>query len=545
MKHYFTVVIVLFLSSVVYSNTPTDSLVRFTNLSFHSDFEKQAFINGKQENEFNLCLASDRNMTSEKATVLKANFDNMFKQLEGEKLTAKNLRQKFKNAHKIIFYKSPMQYSDYAEFSDILNNGNFNYVTASVLYSLVLKKLNIPSYYLYTLNKADVIINPNSEQIILETQNQKDENGYFNSSDNKGYIVNILDKNIRIGSEYQYNASQTNSIVRFKDSDLLKINQLAATVYYNNAIKELKLQKNDEAYQLMSKAYYLYPDETFVASMYAILSSRLQGCTFDKVEDVDLLGQLSKFKNNNFDFIKNTFWNIMGKRVPNRNNNFGAHSDLEFCTAAYKRLLPQISDVILADEISYSYNIAAAYCSNYKKVDLKPVMQALQLKPNDKQALNVLEYNLHILMIITDDKMALIDTLDHYEAGLDSPEAIHLVKNTKSFLYLDIAKFYFLSNKVNEGIKYISLFESGFKLPLPDMSFKPKIENAYYEYARYYMRFNNRAMAQKIVDKGLEYIPKSNMIESATYKMPINKPVIIKKTMTKAEYEKYMKKKII
>ncbi|MEI8085886.1 MAG: hypothetical protein WCG93_06695 [Paludibacter sp.] len=144
MKHYFLVVILSVFSLLVYSNTPTDSLIHFSNLSFQSEFEKQAFINSKQEDEFNLCLASDKNMTPQKATASKATFDEMFKQLEGEKLTSKNLRQKFKNTHKIIFNKSHMQYSDNAKFSGILNNGTFNYVTSSVLYSLVLKKTEHP-----------------------------------------------------------------------------------------------------------------------------------------------------------------------------------------------------------------------------------------------------------------------------------------------------------------------------------------------------------------------------------------------------------------
>lgn len=546
MKHYFTIAILSIFSSVVYSNTPTDSLVYFSNLIFQSEFEKQAFKSSRQENEFNLCLASDKNMTAEKAIAFKASFDEIFKQLEGEKLTAKNLRQKFKNTHKIIFNKSHMQYSDNADFSDILNNGNFNYVTASVLYSMILKKLNIPSYYLFTGTKVDIIVNPNNDQIILETLTQKDENGYFNSSDNKGYIVNVLDKNIRIGSEYLYNASQTNSVVRFKDSDLLKTNQLAATIYYYNAFKELKLQNNDAAYQLMSKACYLYPNETFINTMYAILYARLQACTFDKVEDVDLLGQLSKFKNNSFDYIKMTFWNILGKRVSNQNNNIAFHFDLPFCTAAYNRLLPQINDVMLADEISYAYNLAAAYCpGNFGKINLKFALEALKLKPGDKPALSLLESNLNNLSEFTDDKEALVDTLDRYETEISNIDAINLLKNTKLFLFLDIAEKDFSSNKINEGLKYITRFESVFQSTLPEKRYKVKLENTYYEYAMYYMRLKDRVMAQKIVNKGLRYVPKSNMIESATYKMQKSKPVITKRNMTKAEYEKYMKKKAI
>ncbi len=121
-------------------------------------------------------------------------------------------------------------------------------------------------------------------------------------------------------------------------------------------------------------------------------------------------------------------------------------------------------------------------------------------------------------------------------------EAAGFVEKTKLLAYLDLAKQDFMSNQAKEGMQFITLFESSFKLPLPDISFKIKIENAYYEYARYYVRFNNPAMAQKIVDRGLHYIPNSNMIQSATYNIPVQKPNIVKRNMTKAEYDKYMKK---
>jgi hypothetical protein len=542
MKHYCLSALVLFISMSVCSNNLPDSLVRFSDLSFHSEFEKQAFINIRQGNEFDLCMATDKNMTAEKMASLKANFDQTIKQLSNGNLTAKNIRQKFKDVHKIIFYKSQMQYVPNAEFSDILNNGYFNYVTSSILYSLVLKQLNIPSYYLFTLSKTDIILNPNADQIILETQNQKDENGYFNSSDNKGYIVNLLDKNIRIGSEYQYNSNQGNSVVRFKDSEVLKTNQLAATIYFYKAVNQLTEKNTDEAYRLISKACYLYPDETFVNSMFVILDSRLQACKFDKVEDVDLLGQLSRFRNNNFDYIKRTFWNLIGNKVANDRHNLGFQTDLPFCTTAYKRLLPQINDVLLADEISYAYYMGAAFCSDFNRVNLEPAIQALKLKPNDKPALSLLETNLHRLSDYDENKEALLDTLTRYEKELNSPESLSLIKNTKMFMCLDVAKKYFMRNKLKEGLQYIAIFESEFKLPLPNLSFKINIENTYYEYAMYYNRFNNKSMAQKVVNKGLEYVPNSNMIESATYKMPVVKPIITHRKMNKAEYDKYMKK---
>jgi hypothetical protein len=535
MKRNYSTVLFLFMSLLVFSNTPADSLVKFTDLSFHSEFEKQSFIHREQGNELNLCLATDKNMTEDNAARLKRNYSDMIQLLRIEKITAKNFRQKFKNAHKIIFNKPSMQYYENAEFADIFKNGYFNYLTSTVLYSLALKDLNIPSFFLFTLNKADIIINPDGEQVILDAENRKDENGYFNSSGNKGYILNMLDKNIRIGSEYQYNSTKGNVAVRFKESDILKKNQLAATIYYYKALQQLNAQKSDEAYSLIKKACYLYPDETFIASMFTMLTARLEHCDFSKVEDVDLLGQLFKFKFDNFDYIKNTFMNVMKVKILQQN-------DLPYCTAAYNRLLPQITDELLANEISYGYYIASANCRSMdadKK--LRQTLQALKLKPNDKAALYLVGVQLDVMGNITDDKKSLMDTLDFYAKEMMDTEAAGLIKNAQLLNYLVLAISDFSSNHLKEGIQFMTLFESSFNLPLPSSEYRYKIENAYYEYAMYYVRFNNRAMAQKIVDKGLHYIPNSNMIQTATFNFHAQKPKISKLKLTKKEFEKYMK----
>ena len=536
MKRNSTTLFFLFFSFLVFSNTPADSLVKFRDLRFHSEFEKQSFMHPEQGNDLNLCLASDKNMTEEKASALKNSYREMIELLKKEKINSKNFRQNFKNTHKIIFNKPSMKYYENAEFSDILKNGYFNYLTSSVLYSLALKDLNIPSFFLFTLNKADIIINPEGEQVILDAVNRKDENGYFNTSDNKGYIVNMLDKNIRIGSEYQYNSSEGNVAIHFKESEVLKKNQLAATIYYYKALQELNAQKSDEAYQLIKKACYLYPDETFITSMYTMLTGRLELCDFSKVEDVDLLGQLTKFRFDNFDFIKNTFMKVMGVKILQQN-------DLPYCTAAYNRLLPQITDELLANEISYGYNIA---CANSRSLDaekkLRPALQALKLKPTDKAALYLIGMQLDNLGYIFDDKKSLMDSLDCYAKEMVDTEASGLIKNAQLLNYLILAKNYFLSNHFKEGIKFMTLFESSATLPFQQNGFRVNIENAYYEYAMYYIRFKNRAMAQKVVNKGLQYIPNSNMIQTATYNTPVVKPQIFKRTMTKTEYDKYMKK---
>ena len=535
MTRNYTFLLFLFFSCIVFSNTPANSLVRFSDLSFQSDFEKQALMNSLHESEFNLCLATDQNMTEGKASALKSSFEDMQKLLGKERLTDKNFRQKFNDTHKIIFNHVPMRYYEGAEFPDILSNGSYNFLTSSILYSLILKKLNIPFDLLLAINKSNFIVYPGVNQVILETENRTDKTGDFSTVDKKSHIVNMLDKKVQPVSNYQLSPLQGNSVIRVNEMEVMKNTQLPAMIYYYKAIVQYNAGKEEEAYQLIRKACYLCPENPYTVIMYKMLTNRMQKCEFDRVEDVDLLGQLSRFEEDNFTYIHKTFQSMVLTRMSKKN-------DIEFCKAAYDRLLPQIKNVLLDDEISYMYYMISAYYNNSYRHNLTPAIEALKLKPFDKSALTIVERGLQYKFDSLNDPKSFLDTLNRYEKVLNKTEAINFIKDLRLLTYLDLSRHLFLSNQLQDGVKYISLFESDFKLPVPDTHFKVAIEDTYYEYARYYVRFNNRTMAQKIVNKGLQYIPNSNMIQSANGWNAPQKPKIYKRTMTKAEYDKYMMK---
>ncbi len=534
MIRYYTVILVLFFTIHVFAIMPGDSLVRFSDLSFQSDYEKQAFVNYKHETEFNLCLATDMNMTKEKVDALKNNLEGLLTQLEVEKLTVKNFRQKFNETHKIIFNR-PMRYFEEAEFSDILNNGTFNNLTESMLFGLVFKELKIPSYLLLALNKSNFIVYPGKENVILETANRKNKTGDYTTTGKKCTVMNMLDKKMQATTDYQLSPLQGNSVIRVNELEVLKNTQLPAMIYYYKGILLYNAGKEEEAYRFIRKACYLCPEEPYVTILSTMLTNRMQKCEFNRIEDVDLLGQLSRFEGNNFTYIHKTFQSLVSTRMIEKN-------DMAFCKAAYFRLIPQIKDVSLADEISYFYYMLSAYYNNTYRHNLAPGIEALRMKPLDKSALKIVEMGLHYKYDSINDPKSFLDTLNHYEKMLDKTEAINLVKDFRQLTYLNLSKHCFLRNQLQEGESYLALFESGFQLPIPSTNFKLEIENTYYEYARYYARLNNHEMALKMVKKGLKYVPNSNMIQSGADVIN-TQPKITQRKMNQAEYDKYMKKK--
>jgi hypothetical protein len=66
----------------------SDSLIRFSDLRFHSDFEKEAIENFVFQNQdtFNLFLAIDEKMTKEEASWRKDIYLSVFKELDDKKI---------------------------------------------------------------------------------------------------------------------------------------------------------------------------------------------------------------------------------------------------------------------------------------------------------------------------------------------------------------------------------------------------------------------------------------------------------------------------
>lgn len=530
---------ILLLATLVYPATRTDNLVRFSELSFQSEYEKLAFEHYQQVDELTLCLATNKTMSPEKAAPLKAKYQKMIDLINKEKLTLKNFRQKYPTVHKIILGSQQLQYADYAEFSDVLNNESYNYITASALFSLVLKENQFSSFLLIFPTKADIIVEPNGDQIILEAQNKNDISGFYNVADNKSFIVNLLDKNIRFGNQMLSNSTGVKVVFQQTDSAALKIKFMAATLYYYKSLQLISSQQNDEAYQFAAKACYLCPNQLFLNNYCMLLKERINNCKFDKVEDMDLLGQLSRFETEDYNKIVSTFKSTVINTVINKD-------DILFVRAIHERLIPQLNDVTLADDINFYYYMGEAYNNEKtRSANFTPIIEALKLRPDDKYALQLLNIKLNNMVHQTVNPARALDSLNNYEQALSATLVGAEVKKYKLLLYLENAKLFYLHNEPDKGEKYIKMFEETFQPPVTSTDFKVSIENTYYEYARYYVRFNNRAKADKIVEKGLQYVPKSNMIESATYKLINSMPKVIRRKMTKTEYDKYMKKRII
>ena len=99
MKKIHTALIIFILTSqVLSSQIAIDSLVRYDDLKFSSNFERTAFQNFVFHNKdtFNLFLAIDKNMDLKKAKSCDSIYESIYKDLYNRKVESKKINKKIK-----------------------------------------------------------------------------------------------------------------------------------------------------------------------------------------------------------------------------------------------------------------------------------------------------------------------------------------------------------------------------------------------------------------------------------------------------------------
>jgi len=511
------ITVILALPVDLFSQNQSDSLVSFSGIKFHSEFEQQAlksYIQNKKDT-FNLFLAIDENMTTEIASGYRFIFNKVIAELFKQKIETKNPERKIRMLYSTLHNKFLKKYNENEYFPFIFKEGTYNCVSASLLFSLVFDQLKIPYKVMASKSHIYLIANPGNNSIVIETTNPAFENSIFNGDFKEQYVTNLRKSKLISEDDFKSKSIEEIFATRFNELTEVKVSNLPGFQYYNMALTKAVDQDIDKAYDLAQKAYYFYPDQQVKTLFYSALAYKLNKCEFNKMEDVDLLTQYAKLDPSNTNQITRIFDVMLAKNLQytDRSKNIESY---------YQRLKSQISNQSILEEIGFNYYMTRAYS---KKYDLSGsayfARQALKFKPNHKDAISLFEACLQNDLQGTDISVSYLDSLNSYDKELNNEDLSSIISEHKNLLYLKIAKRAFSNKNIVEGEKYLSLFENNFKLPFKKPDMKYTLENAYYEYAAYYAHKKNKAMVEKIISRGLKLVPNSNMIQSARDNYPI------------------------
>jgi hypothetical protein len=508
------ILFVIFRSILIFPQRNADSLVIFSDLKFHSEFEKEEFTKYTTQklDTFMFFMAIDEKMTDVQAIDYYQSYNSIFEILNKDKLGKKKNKKDIERIFELIHDRLFEKYSETDYFPQIFTKSTYNCLTASILYSLVYGRLQIPYKIYQTPNHVYMVMQPGDNSIILETTNPNIKKEIYDQDYKEEYVQKL--KSVKIVSENESLSKSLDEIFHEKYYKSLEadFDNLFGFQYLNKGLSKLKENDISTAYELFQKAYFFFPDPQLKRVLYSSLMQNIEKCEFNKIEDIDYLVNLLRYSDVNVDKISDLFIEIIKYQIQFTDKG-------EFCDSLLNRFVGQINEKKTKDQLSFNYYLFLGKSFRNSDKMTPYIEKAVEIKQNHIEANNLfIEQIERRLDRIVGSNVA-TDSIDFMEKEYNYQFVKPILADYRLIATLNQAYNFFCYNKIDEGVYFLKQFEAVCPYPIEPERKKliRAIETTYRSLAIYYAFRHQKQMAQKIVDMGLKYVPGSRYIQTAIY----------------------------
>ncbi len=491
-----------------------DSLVKFSDLNFRTDFEKQTFkkyqVSGVNTDVIDLFLnsyAKDEGYSSAYAHEQINDCIRILKKETAGMSQEKAVKEIYRYVHKRFFKVYNLKNS----FSDVFETGEYNCVSGSATYAIIFHLMGIPYQIIELPKHVFLIAYPQTHKIFIESTIP--DKGYFSFSEN--YVqkyINYL-KDSKIISQEEYDANNVNDLFNkhYFLQKGLTIQELAGIQYANYSIYYLEESEYEKACVEIKKAYYMAANERHKYMLEDLLKGTVSNSDYKDGKNIENLIILCRFNRQNEkgvtdENIRNEFERVTRGQLINQSD------EVQF-ESSYNRIRHEIKDSVLAKEIAFVYHYELARTGYVKLKDKDYQMKHLtgaysaNKKDADLQQLIIAYLG---RQIETDFSVSnVMKLLNELSANFDFLVDHAAYNSVKCNCLLELGYEHLMMNEIAKGEKYITDFES---LVSKDKDIKPSdrfVERAYSTAATYYYKKGNKAKAKQFLKKGIEYAPEN------------------------------------
>ncbi|MEX2370446.1 MAG: hypothetical protein WD578_05515 [Bacteroidales bacterium] len=490
----------------------SDSLVRYSDLKFHSAFEKQSFqdfVHGVS-GPFNLYLAINEDMTGDEAEKLYETYQSVFSTLQQKKVERKKEARKVKLTYGIVHNQFLDKYVASSYFPAAFNNGTYNCVTASMIYAMVFDELQIPYRVMASTSHVYLVANPGINSIVIETTNPSFADQLFTGEYKRNYINHLRASKMISEQELKNKSVDELFEANFNEVHEVQPGELPGIQYYNRGYQKFEEDAIQEAYELFKKAWFFFPDKQVDYLLSVSLLMLIESSEFNELEDIDMIAQFSKFKNSDIQIISGIFQNIVNHHQ--QFNDRGA-----FCDSMYHRLISKLQDTVLIEEISFRYNLLMAFHSQGSDDGEKYMIEAIKLRTNHRDLNTLVQIHFETRLNRLRDPGMLLEEVSRIREVASFGILEELLSMYELYGTMASVKPLVDNKKIREAEALIEKFEQNWQVLPTHYNVEHAIAEAYRSLAVYYFYRGNKTRARSIVERGLQYVPGNKFLKSAVY----------------------------
>ena len=331
-----------------------DSLIRYKDISFSNEFEGQVlseYFKTGIPGYFGLFMATSRDIDSTKADKYLSVYNNFLKNLCSGRFLSYNPRRQIRILYRTVNNTFFNKYEYSTTFDKIFHNGNYNCVTASALYGIVLDHLNIPFFIMETPIHVYIVAYRNKKHIKIESTGPY--SGYFvyNQSMKRTFIEFF--KSSKLIDENEFSDSSVDELFDkyYFYGNKISLRELIGIQYMNNAAFNILEENFTESYKSLEKSYLFYPSENTKRLLYTYLLNIISRLNYDKLQDLNYFIKLTRYSSSNFirEKINSEFLKISEACLINKDNP-------DYYDEVYKYLSEEINNDEYIKDIAFIYN---------------------------------------------------------------------------------------------------------------------------------------------------------------------------------------------
>jgi tetratricopeptide (TPR) repeat protein len=441
--------------------------------------------------------------------------------------TGKFLKKLYSAVHTTFFKK----YAEDTYFNEIFSNGNYNCVTASALYSLILDRFDIPYIIKVSPNHAYIIADPDNTNFLIETTLPSNGIQVIDEKTKRNYVKYLNDNKIISDAEYQQKTIDSLFTQYFTSDKTISLKELAGIQYYNKSVFYLQSEKYKEALRYIEKAAILYPDPQIKYLQYDILANILYEENNKNIfAGINLAKYLNSSVHNSNPMINGTdfFKSVSNEMIIN-------HPDINKYKNYFGELKQNINDSVNSKDIEQTYHSLLGYYY-YISSDLYNALaclgKAYKINPDNIQSKQLIAEAIRKYIFSNGEQIPQFDTLDYYLKTFP-----FVIKDPNySGLYLMSIGHKIEKSVINHDKKmedyYINTMDTFLKENPAKYSRDEIIEGIYIEISNHYYRNGDFKTAIEKLNQGLTIIPNSSTLKER------------KRSINTAEFPKMYIKKV-
>jgi hypothetical protein len=493
---------------------PPDSLVLFSDLTFKNESEKTTLINySKLLNKADVIdlFLSPYDQTegySSKNAHQKINECVVVLKKETEGMTdSKRVKFIYKYVHKFFFKVYKLTNS----FSDIFEKGEYNCVSASALYAIIFKEMEIPFQIIEAPQHVFIIAYPQSDKILIETTSP--ENGYLKFPDSfvDNYIKYMTDAKLISKDEYANSTANDLFDKYFYSKTGVSLIDLAGIQYSNYAIYDSKENDYEKGIMEIMKAYYLSPSERNKYLLKSMLVAQLRINDYSSQKQIGNLVALCRFNNLKEKEFSNEVINNEFLRVIN--SQLIKNSDYAQFDSSFKLIYQTINDSALKNEIAfdYHYELARLGYNNLKskEYELEHLTEAYKINSKHANLQNLVLGYFARIVDKNNDPIAVMNLMKEFTSIFDFLTTNNHFNSIRVNSTLELAYQYLALNDIKKGEGYLKEFETICSKNDSLTAATYYVEKAYSVAASYYYKKGNKLKTRQLLQTGLKYAPDS------------------------------------